>query len=241
MSENFIKELEEDIKHDHMILFFQRYKRHLIALIASILLGTLAFIFWQNVTETRKLERFQQYDRALVAAQNNDWSTAEPLFEQLALGQTDGYARLALLNLISHGCDDIRLTFSTVDVQKVQGYIQRLKSMNPGNSIKTLVDVAISYALVNSTHAEQREQSRAIWRNFDTPKNPWRFFGYELSILDETHGEKSLQSLLNDAQAPQSFQNRAILSGIAHVWSFQKTIDKSMTNAQSDVSNQKNQ
>lgn len=95
-SEAFMREVDEAVRQDRLLTFWQRYGR---ALLAAIVIGLAAFagwLYWQNHSKTQSQAVSEQFDTVLSAAAGGGTPDAKQL-DALTQADQPGYRASALL------------------------------------------------------------------------------------------------------------------------------------------------
>ena len=98
--DNFIQELEEDLRRDRHMALWQKYGRYAVALALVVVIGVAAMVAWRHYRTSERLKDSMSYSAALsVAGQNAPGSldAALPMLRGIAQSGSDSYATLARL------------------------------------------------------------------------------------------------------------------------------------------------
>ncbi len=96
-SEEFIREVDDELRHDRLMFLWRRYGNLVIAAALALVLGTAAMVGWQSwQMRDRKAEalQFAAAEDKLTTGSYKDAATA---FATLAADGSTGYAQLARL------------------------------------------------------------------------------------------------------------------------------------------------
>jgi hypothetical protein len=94
-NETFLREVDEELRRDQLLTFWQRYGRWLIA---AILLGLAlfgAYLYWQHRQEVKAGEDGEKLQKAYASLGANRPAEANKPLDELATGSTPGYRALA--------------------------------------------------------------------------------------------------------------------------------------------------
>ncbi len=65
MSDDFMKEIKEDVRHDQLLAIWNDYGNVIIGAIIAIILATIGYLFWHNHQEEKLLEQTLAYEKNL--------------------------------------------------------------------------------------------------------------------------------------------------------------------------------
>ena len=97
MSDQFIREIEEDLRRDRLKKLWDRYGMVLIAGAAAIVIGTAGLVFWGNYSERRAAEAGDTFIAAIEASRVGDNAEATRLLNNLIESGGGSYRPLARL------------------------------------------------------------------------------------------------------------------------------------------------
>jgi hypothetical protein len=206
--DNFIREVNEEIRKEQAKALWDRYGTALIAVAVLVILGTAAFVGYRYWDETRANRSGDAYSQALVLADSGKNDEALAAFTQL---EKDGYGAYPLL---------ARMRAATVMADKgdVDGAVKEFDAVAADNAIPSVLrDMArLRAALLLVDHGSFADvSSRVEALTGDT--NPLRHSAREALGLAAWKDGKSADALklfdqvAADEAAPRGVRERATM------------------------------
>ena len=110
MSEEFIKEVDEDIKEEKRIKLWKKLIPYVISFSLTIILFTSGFVFWKNYTRNSNQTLGDDFTAAVDLANEDDTDAALLALDRIVDKGSDGYATIAKMKkaslLIDRGLSD---------------------------------------------------------------------------------------------------------------------------------------
>jgi len=110
MSEEFIKEVDEDIKEEKRIKLWKKLVPYVISFSLTIILLTSGFVFWKNYTRNSNQTLGDDFTAAVDLANEDDTDAALLALDRIVDKGSDGYATIAKMKkaslLIDKGLSD---------------------------------------------------------------------------------------------------------------------------------------
>ena len=110
MSEEFIKEVDEDIKEEKRIKLWKKLIPYVISFSLTIILFTSGFVFWKNYTRNSNQTLGDDFTAAVDLANEDDTDAALLALDRIVDKGSDGYATIAKMKkaslLIDKGLSD---------------------------------------------------------------------------------------------------------------------------------------
>ena len=107
MSEEFIREVDEEIKEERQMQLWKKLAPYFIALASAIILITISIVGWQTYSKKQKESLGDDFSAAVELIQEQDTDAALLALEKVASSSSDGYITLAKMKqasiLISDG------------------------------------------------------------------------------------------------------------------------------------------
>ena len=107
MSEEFIREVDEEIKEEKQMKLWKKLAPYFIALASVIVLLTTAIVGWQTYSKNQRESLGDDFSAAVELIQEQDIDAALIALEKVASSSSDGYITLAKMKkasiLISSG------------------------------------------------------------------------------------------------------------------------------------------
>ena len=98
--DNFIQELEEDLRRDRHMALWQKYGRYAVALALVVVIAVAGMVAWRHYRAGERLKDSMAYSAALSLAgqgASNAVDAALPVLRGIAQSGSDSYATLARL------------------------------------------------------------------------------------------------------------------------------------------------
>ena len=95
MSEEFIKEVDEDIKEEKRIKLWKKLIPYVISFSLTIILFTSGFVFWKNYTRNSNQTLGDDFTAAVDLANEDDTDAALLALDRIVDKGSDGYATIA--------------------------------------------------------------------------------------------------------------------------------------------------
>ena len=97
MSDEFIREVDEEVRHERTQLFWKRYGRYMLAGVVAIVLATAAGVLWRNYQQQQRAADSRLFIEAVTLAGANEADAAIDRLNTLEGDATPGYVLLARL------------------------------------------------------------------------------------------------------------------------------------------------
>ena len=122
MSEEFIKEVDEDIKEEKRIKLWKKLIPYVISFSLTIILFTSGFVFWKNYTRNSNQTLGDDFTAAVDLANEDDTDAALLALDRIVDKGSDGYATIAKMKkaslLIDKGLSDEGLSIY-LDLERI--------------------------------------------------------------------------------------------------------------------------
>lgn len=204
--DQFIQEVEEDLKRDRHLELWRKYGVWATAAGLLLVIAVAAYQGWRNYQRDQQQLYGQSYAQALALLAKGKDAEARAEFGKLAGEAVSGYAELALLQraaLLAKGGDGA-------------GAAALYRQLADDTSADELFrDLAVILtALITTDNADPRDLTARL-APLTAPGNPWRYSALEVTALlaqrqgDQARAKEIYQSLADDAKAPQGMRARA--------------------------------
>ena len=121
MSEDFIKEVDEDIKEEKRIKLWKKLLPYVLGFSLTVIFLTSGFVFWENYTKNSNQRLGDDFTAAVDLANQNDIDAALLALDRIVDEGSDGYATIAKMKkaslLIDRGSFDDGLSIY-LDLEK---------------------------------------------------------------------------------------------------------------------------
>ena len=101
MSEEFIREVDEDVKEEKRLKLWKKLLPYIISLSLGIILSTSGFVLWDDYTEKTKQQLGDDYTAAVELAKDEDIDAAIIALDRIVDKGSDGYVTMAKMKKAS--------------------------------------------------------------------------------------------------------------------------------------------
>ena len=204
MSEEFIKEVDEDLKEEKRVKLWKKLLPYVLGFSFGIILVTSSFVFWEAYTKKTNQNLGDDFTAAVDLANENDIDAALLALDRIVDKGSDGYATIAKMKkaslLIDKGNFDEGLSIY-LDLEK--------------NAVdQSFRDIATILYVLNSM---DKIDSEVLLRKIQPLENSkvWQSSALELKAFIYLKDKKNIsakevfQSILNLKSSPSSLSTRA--------------------------------
>ena len=204
MSEEFIKEVDEDIKEEKRIKLWKKLLPYVISFSLTIILFTSGFVFWKNYTKNSNQTLGDDFTAAVDLANEDDTDAALLALDRIVDKGSDGYATIAKMKkaslLIDRGLSDEGLSIY-LDLER--------------NAVdQSFRDIATILYVLNSMDKIAPE---TLLKKIEPLENSkvWQSSALELKAFiflknnNKKLAKETFQSILNLKTSPSSLSTRA--------------------------------
>ena len=204
MSEEFIKEVDEDIKEEKRIKLWKKLIPYVISFSLTIILFTSGFVFWKNYTRNSNQTLGDDFTAAVDLANEDDTDAALLALDRFVDKGSDGYATIAKMKkaslLIDKGLSDEGLSIY-LDLER--------------NAVdQSFRDIATILYVLNSMDKIAPE---TLLKKIEPLENSkvWQSSALELKAFiflknnNKKLAKETFQSILNLKTSPSSLSTRA--------------------------------
>ena len=204
MSEEFIKEVDEDIKEEKRVKLWKKLIPYVISFSLTIILFTSGFVFWKNYTRNINQTLGDDFTAAVDLANEDDTDAALLALDRIVDEGSDGYATIAKMKkaslLIDRGLSDEGLSIY-LDLER--------------NAVdQSFRDIATILYVLNSMDKIAPE---TLLKKIEPLENSkvWQSSALELKAFiflknnNKKLAKETFQSILNLKTSPSSLSTRA--------------------------------
>ena len=204
MSEEFIKEVDEDIKEEKRVKLWKKLIPYVISFSLTIILFTSGFVFWKNYTKNSNQTLGDDFTAAVDLANEDDTDAALLALDRIVDEGSDGYATIAKMKkaslLIDRGLSDEGLSIY-LDLER--------------NAVdQSFRDIATILYVLNSMDKIAPE---TLLKKIEPLENSkvWQSSALELKAFiflknnNKKLAKETFQSILNLKTSPSSLSTRA--------------------------------
>ncbi len=206
MSDEFIREVDEEVRQERYERLWKRYGRFVVAGAVAIVLAAIAGVLWQNYQQQRREADSRAFIQAITLANQDHAEEAINLLGALVTDGSAGYALLAKLReagLLVHSGD-------------VEAAIIVYKRIAEDGSVQQVYrDYAMLMAVLNEIDTIDPDDADTRLASLMADGNAWRFSARELVAIAAMRADRKdrarelLEINADDPQAPQGIRGRA--------------------------------
>ena len=216
--DNFIQEIEEDIRRDRQMALWNKYGRFAVAVALVTIIAVAAVLFWRQYSARERLEDGLSYMAALdLAGPRVDPATGAPsasaapeaalaALRDLSGQSSAGYAALARLQQAA-------LLANTGKADEAAAIYQSLA--NDSRADKVFRDLALVLLALRQMDTAEPNDLAARLAPLTAAGNPWRYSALELTGLlaaragDTAKAKDAYTTLADDPGTPRQMRVRA--------------------------------
>jgi len=206
MSDEFVREVQEDIQRERYMRLWQSYGGILVAGMVAIVVGTAAWVGWQQYDLSQKQKLSERYTTATALAAQGDIAGAINQFGTLVRDTSGGYRVLAQLQQAAL----LRDSGDTISALEIY---DRLAADN--GAPRSMRDLAIILGALNGLDVRANDEVIERLVPLMGEESPWRFSAREVTALaairagNKERARELLQGLADDLGAPPGIRGRA--------------------------------
>ena len=204
MSEEFVREVDEDIKEEERIKLWKKVFPYVVSISLGIIIFTSGYVFWNNYTESLNQQLGDDFTAAVQLANEEDLDASILALDRIVDEGSDGYVTLAKMKkaslLIQRGELELGLNIY-LDLER--------------NAVdQSFRDIASILYVLNSMDTEDPEallekinklESSQIWRSSALEMKA--FLKLKQNKVEEAR--KIFEGILNLPSTPSSLATRA--------------------------------
>ena len=200
--ENLVKEINEEIKQDEYKKLWKKYGNYLIGSCLIIILFISSITMYKNYRTNMIEKQSELYFEAIEFIKNENYPEAEKILNKISNSKNSGYSDLSALQ-ITHLKNKGK---ANIDIKNI--------SINKNPFLK-------DYFVLQKFNQNLTEEQNNITINeiikIARPGSPWRFTAHELLAAyyiknnDLNSAQQSLNSIIEDSEAPLFIKERALL------------------------------
>jgi hypothetical protein len=216
--DNFIQEIEEDIRHDRQMALWKKYGRFAVAIALVTIIAVAAVLFWRQYTAREQLKDGLAYMAAMdLAGPQTDPATGSPsaagapdaaigALRDLAGKSTAGYAALSRLQEAAL----LSKAGKTADATTIYQDLA-----NDTRTDKVFRDLSLILLALQQIDSAEPNDLAARLAPLTAAGNPWRYSALELTGLlaaragDTAKAKEAYATLSDDPGTPRQLRARA--------------------------------
>ncbi|MGB0934947.1 MAG: tetratricopeptide repeat protein [Alphaproteobacteria bacterium] len=176
----FMKEIEEDLRVEKMQKMWKEYGNYAISAILALLVGTGGFIYWKDARQTARMEKADAYIDAVTLIADGKSDEGLKLLGDMA-AESGNYAALADLQRAGVLMNE---TDEAGNHPKMQEAAEILKALSSNRKVDALFRQAslVLYALAAMDHEDPKVLIEAL-HPATLGNNPWEVLANELTAV----------------------------------------------------------
>jgi hypothetical protein len=204
--DNFVDEVEEELKRDRQLELWRKYGKFAVAAAFVVVIGVASVIGWRQIQTNRQIEAGLLYSDALDLAARGKTADALSAFKALSDKGTEGYADLARFQ------EAALLARQGNEAAAAKVYDAIAKDTGTDPLFRDLALIFYALAVVDRADAAELEARLAP---LGEKSSPWRSTAREvLAMLAQRRGDTAkareiYKSLAEDNDAPPGARSRA--------------------------------
>ncbi len=206
MSEEFIREVDEDLRHKQLTSMWKKFGPYVITFLVGVVLFVAGNVTLKNYNESKYAKIADQYGKAEQQVEANQIDTALKMLQSLADTDVDGY--------------QILVAFKEAEIEldkgnKDQAVIVLDSLVNSSSVDKVYRDLASLKAAMIILDTASYDDIKARLAPLTIEGNSWKYMAKELlamAALANGKGEEAKRLLIEleqDLEAPQNVKSRA--------------------------------
>ena len=204
MSEEFIREVDEELQEEKYAKIWKKIGPYVISLAIGIVLFTSGVVFWNNYTENKKQKLGDDFTAAVELIKEEDFDTALIALERITDKASDGYVTIAKMKKASILIQKKQVLEGLEiyeDLEKT-AFDQSFKDMSTILFVLNAIDHKPSDILLDKVERLTKSSS-------------WKFSALELKgfilLKDKKYPEskKTFNTILEMGNAPTTLASRA--------------------------------
>jgi hypothetical protein len=195
--DEFVVEVQEDIRREQALKFWRSYGKYIVTLIVLLIVGTGAFLYWQEHQLTKQQEDALLYEQALS---DQDPKLKATALKTLSTSASAGYRALALFEEAEHSGSPAAAYRALASDKKLEPSLRELASLK-----------AILKDIGHAPAETLLSEVQLLVRN----TGPWREQAFEIQalLLMETgrldEAKHVFENLKASKVAPEGVRGRA--------------------------------
>ena len=204
MSEEFIREVDEELQEEKYAKIWRKIGPYVISLAIGIVLFTSGVVFWNNYTEVKKQKLGDDFTAAVELIKEEDFDTALIALERITDKASDGYVTIAKMKKASIFIQKKQILEGLEiyeDLEKT-AFDQSFKDMSTILFVLNAIDHKPSDILLNKIERLTKNSS-------------WKYSALELKgfiLLNDkkfAESKKTFNTILEMGNAPTTLASRA--------------------------------
>lgn len=206
MSEEFIREVDEDLRHQQLTGLWKKYGSYVIAFLVGIVLFVAGNVTLRNYNESQYAKVADQYEKVEKSVTANDFDEALKALEAVSDTSVSGYKMLASFK-------EAEIELEKGDKEKAVAALDRL--VNAAGVDKVYRDMARLKAAMIALDGASYDEMKTRLAPLTIEGNNWKYMAKELlamSALASGNAQEAkslLTEMEQDLEAPDDVKIRA--------------------------------
>ncbi len=204
MSEEFIREVDEDLKEEQRVKLWKKVLPYVVSVSLGIVFFTSGFVFWENYTKKNNQKLGDDFTAAVQLAKEEDIDAALIALDSIVDKGSDGYATIAKMKKAS-------LLIENGNIEKgLEIYLDLEK-----NAIdQSFRDIATILFVINSMDKSDPDILLEKVKPLEA-SNIWKSSALELKAFiflkknDKKSAKETFKNILEMKSSPSSLSKRA--------------------------------
>tara|TARA_B100001540_G_C15767277_1_gene624574 strand:+ start:656 stop:1300 length:645 start_codon:yes stop_codon:yes gene_type:complete len=206
LADNFIREVDEDLRRRQLEDFWHKYGRYIVGAAVLVVALTAANVGWREYRQASFNSQSEQYAAAVAKLDAGQLDEAETFLNALQDDGNQGYRFIASLQLAKQA-------FTAGQTEQGLDILNQLATASDID--KVLQDFAVLSIAMHNLDNSSYEDLALYLNPLITPDNPWQYLAQELlGLAAYKDGQKDmavqlLGELSGNVDAPRAVQKRA--------------------------------
>ncbi len=204
MSEEFIREVDEDIREEQRIKLWKKVLPYVVSVSLGIVIFTSGFVFWENYTKKNNQKLGDDFTAAVQLAKEEDIDAALIALDSIVDKGSDGYATIAKMKKAS-------LLIENGNIEKGLDIYLDLEKNAIDQSFR---DIATILFVINSMDKSDPDILLEKVKPLEA-SNIWKSSALELKAFiflkknDKKSAKETFKNILEMKSSPSSLSKRA--------------------------------
>lgn len=205
MSDQFAREVDEDLRSEYLKRLWDRFGLIIISVAVLIVVMTAGYRGYAYLQERDAQTAGDAFMNALELAENGDEASAIQAFEEIAASDHNGYAALARFSIATELAND-------GDLNGAIAQFDQISELSDSDEFQALADLRAAMLEVDTASLDEMRNRLGVLAN---PDSEWRHTAREFIALtayrtgDLETATSTLDLILNDAEANPTVRSRA--------------------------------
>ena len=204
MSEEFIREVDEELKEEKYARLWKKFGPYVIGLAFSIILVTVGFVLWKNYVNSSQQSLGDDFSAAVELVQENDIDAALVALDKVSESSSDGYVTLAKLKKAA----------LLIEKEEIKKGLEIYLDLEKSAVNKSFRDIATLFYVLNSMDTNPPQ---LLMKKIDSliDNSSWSSSALELQAFlflkmnDVESAQKTFKEIVDKKSIPSSLKRRS--------------------------------